>query len=158
MRAMRHVAWAAALIASVSSFLTAPVAQSIPNVKCQLTTPVQEVSNLAGLPASLRDLLPPLADVGAQFNSTDAVLDPSLPFRRLIRVGHRAQDWFVWYEHGGITYFWQAVVARVPTDTSAPTTLVNAGTIADTLCAVTDGALAGSVPPYPSGTWPENSF
>ncbi len=43
---------------------------------------------------ALADLIAPIAEIGAPFNSTDAVLDPSLPFRRLIRAGHRADDWF----------------------------------------------------------------
>jgi hypothetical protein len=28
-----------------------------------------------------------------------------------------------------------------------------AGTVDDTLCAITDAAFAGQVPPYPTGSW-----
>jgi hypothetical protein len=131
---------------------TASPAGAAPNTNCVLTTPVQEVRHFSELPAELRSLLTPVADIGAPFNSTDAVNDPNLPFRRLIRAGNRGSDWFVWYEHGGLGYFWQAVIARV-TPGSPPTVLADAGTVSDTLCTVTDGVYAGRVPPYPSGTW-----
>lgn len=142
--------WAAGALA-LSVAMASPAA-AVPNTHCTLSTPVQEVQHLSELPAELRGLLPPIADIGAPFNNTDAVNDPNLPFRRLIRAGSRGSDWFVWYEHGGIGYFWQAVVARVAPGGQA-TVLADAGTISDTLCTVTDGVFAGTVPPYPQGTW-----
>jgi hypothetical protein len=39
-----------------------------------------------------------------------------------------------------------------------PVVVANAGTIADTLCVLTDGVFAGRVPPYPSGTWGLTDF
>jgi hypothetical protein len=142
-------------VAAIAVAVASPV-RAVPNTDCILSTPVRDVSSVKQLPAALDDVLPPIADIGAPFNSTDSVLDPSLPFRRLIRAGHRGDDWFVWYEHGGLAYYWQVVVARVDGDRA--TTLSNAGTVADTLCAVTDGALAGRVPPYPEGAWEASSF
>lgn len=134
------------------SLLTAIPAAALPDTKCTLTTPVREVQSLSQLPTELTELLPPISDIGAPFNKTDSVDDPNLPFRRLIRAGSRGDDWFVWYEHGGVGYFWQAVVARVPSNGPA-TVLANAGTISDALCTFTDGVLAGRVPPYPADTW-----
>ena len=145
------------LVGCAIAVAVAAPAAAVPNTACTLSTPVQEVTGVTQLPAALKNTLPPIADIGAPFNSTDAVNDPSLPFRRLIRAGHRGDDWFVWYEHGGLAYFWQAVVARV-TAGSKPTVLANAGTTSDTLCAVTDGAFAGTVPPYPQGAWEGGSF
>jgi hypothetical protein len=136
---------------------TAIPAAALPNTNCTLTTPVQEVHSVSALPPGLLKLFPPMADVGAPFNATDSVTDPTLPFRRLIRAGSRGDDWFVWYEHGGIGYSWQAVVARVVPG-GAATVLANAGTITDTLCSLTDGALAGQVPPYPPGDWAASDF
>lgn len=147
--------WAAGALAL--SLATASPASAVPNTNCTLTTAVREVQHVSELPAELRGLLPPIADIGAPFNSTDSVNDPNLPFRRLIRAGSRGSDWFVWYEHGGIGYFWQAVVARV-TPGGQPTVLANAGTISDTLCMLTDGVYAGKVPPYPSGAWQAGDF
>ncbi|OBA59970.1 hypothetical protein A5647_15380 [Mycobacterium sp. 1100029.7] len=112
---------------------------------------------MSQLPPELVTLLPPIADIGAPFNQTDSVNDPTLPFRRLIRAGSRDADWFLWYEHGGAGYFWQAVVARVAPG-APPKVLANAGTITDTLCNLTDGAFAGHVPPYPPGSWGASDF
>jgi len=136
---------------------TAAPASALPNTNCTLTTPVQEVRSVSELPPELLKLLPPIADIGAPFNATDSVSDPTLPFRRLIRAGHRDADWFVWYEHGGIGYFWQAVVARVVSGAETKV-MANAGTITDMLCTLTDGAFAGQVPPYPPGTWAASDF
>jgi hypothetical protein len=141
---------------SVAMVIAAP-AGATPDTNCRLVTLVTEVSSVTELPAALKKLIGPIADIGAPFNSTDDVDDPSLPFRRLIRGGHRDKDWFLWYEHGGISYFWQAVVAHVADDgTVSP--LANAGTIDDTLCAITDGAFAGKVPPYPDDSWQASGF
>lgn len=132
-------------------------ARAVPNTQCVLTTPVREVQSTSELPAELLALLPPIAEIGAPFNKTDAVNDPTLPFRRLIRAGSRGTDWFLWYEHGGFDYFWQAVVARVTPGEEAKV-LANAGTVSDTLCTFTDGVFAGEVPPYPQGTWAAAGF
>lgn len=146
------------LVAGVAlAVVTAIPANAVPNTQCTLSTPVREVHSISELPPTLLRLLPPIADVGAPFNNTDSVNDPTLPFRRLIRAGNRDTDWFVWYEHGGVGYFWQAVVAHVVPG-GAPTVLANAGTIADTLCSLTDGAFAGYVPPYPPGAWAASDF
>jgi hypothetical protein len=146
------------LVAGVAlTVVTAISANAVPNTRCTLATPVREVHSISELPPTLLKLLPPIADVGVPFNSTDSVNDPTLPFRRLIRAGNRDTDWFVWYEHGGVGYFWQAVVARVVPG-GAPNVLANAGTITDTLCSLTDGAFAGHVPPYPPGAWAASDF
>lgn len=149
-----RVALAAGLALAV---VTATPANAMPNTQCTLATPVTEVHSLSQLPPELVKLLPPIADIGAPFNKTDSVDDPTLPFRRLIRAGNRGADWFVWYEHGGVGYFWQAVVARVLPG-NAPTVTANAGTITDTLCSLTDGAFTGQVPPYPPGSWGAADF
>ena len=152
---MAHRVHAAGVTIALAVLVAAP-AHALPNTKCTLTTPVQEVPSVTQLPAELLKMLPPIADVGAPFNATDSVNDPTLPFRRMIRAGHRGDDWFLWYEHGGVGYSWQALVARVPG--GEPKVLANAGTISDTLCTLTDGALAGQVPPYPPGAWAASDF
>ena len=139
------------------ALVMSPPAAAQPNTQCMLTTPIQEVGSLSELPPGLLKLVQPIAEISAPFNEGDAVTDPTLPFRRLIRAGHRGSDWFVWYERGGITYNWQAVVARVEPGGDT-TVLANAGTVSDTLCTLTDGAFAGEVPPYPQGTWASSSF
>lgn len=150
-------AYAAGLAGGVAALALAVPAQAIPDTNCALTAAVTDVSGVSDLPPALQDLVGPIAEIGAPFNSTDSVLDPSLPFRRLIRAGHHGDDWFVWYEHGGVGYFWQVVVVRVD-DGGGVATVANAGTIADTLCAITDGAFEGRVPPYPSGSWAAGGY
>lgn len=145
------------LIGAASAVALAQPAAAMPNVKCALTTPVQEVQHIAQVPPELVKLLPPMADIGAPFNSGDSVSDPNAPFRRLIRAGNHGGDWFLWYEHGGIGYSWRAVIAHVEPG-AKPKVLANAETISDTLCALTDGAFAGQVPPYPPGTWAASDF
>jgi hypothetical protein len=132
-------------------------AGAVPNTQCALTTQVQEVHSVSQLPPELLRLLLPMADVGAPWNHTDSVSDPTLPFRRLIRAGAHGSDWFVWYEQGGAGYSWHAVVAQVVAG-EQPKVLANAGTISDTLCTLTDGAIAGKVPPYPPGAWATQDF
>ena len=66
--------------------VTATPANAMPNTQCTLATPVREVRSLAQLPPELVKLLPPIADVGAPFNQTDSVNDPTLPFRRTARM------------------------------------------------------------------------
>ena len=146
----------AGLVGVAAAIAMATPAAAVPDTGCALTTPVQDVASVTQLPAALAAALPPIADIGSPFNSTDSVHDPSLPFRRLIRAGHHGNDWFLWYEHGGVGYYWQVVVARV--DGDRVTTLADAGTVSDTLCAVTDAAMAGRVPPYPDGAWEASSF
>jgi hypothetical protein len=154
---MRRVLTGCLVMGVALAVVTAIPANAMPNTQCTLATPVREVHSISELPPTLLKLLPPIADVGAPFNATDSVKDPTLPFRRLIRAGNRDTDWFVWYEHGGAGYFWQALVARVLPG-GAPTVLANAGTITDTLCSLTDGAFAGHVPPYPPGAWAASDF
>ena len=139
------------------SCATATPAAAMPNTQCPLATPVPEVQHIWQVPPELMKLLPPVADIGAPFNATDSVSDPTLPFRRLIRAGNRGADWFLWYERGGVGYSWQVVIARVVPGSDTKV-LANAGTITDTLCKLTDGAFAGQVPPYPPGTWAATDF
>ncbi|WP_242661267.1 hypothetical protein [Mycobacterium mantenii] len=153
----RHIVTTWFAVGIALSCATATPAAATPNTQCALKTPVQEVQHISQVPPELLKLLPPMADVGAPFNSTDSVSDPNAPFRRMIRAGHHDTDWFLWYEHGGIGYSWQAVIARVVPG-GAPKVLANAGTISDTLCTLTDGAFAGQVPPYPPGTWAASDF
>ncbi|WP_232007351.1 hypothetical protein [Mycobacterium intermedium] len=155
-RVCKRVAPAVGVLGVLAPIPAAP-AEAVPNTQCTLTTPVQEVQSTSQLPAELLQLLPRIAEIGAPFNKTDAVNHPTLPFRRLIRAGSRGTDWFLWYEHGGFDYFWQAVIARVTPGEEAKV-LANAGTVSDTLCTFTDGVFAGKVPPYPQGTWAAAGF
>lgn len=145
------------------SFLSISIssAHAAADTSCRLATPVQEATSFLQMPPEVRKLLAPMADPGQPFNKTD-VVDRNLPSRRLIRAGHRGADWFVWYEQGGVAYSWQAVVVRIAPGGGGATKLVhalipvswrNGGWMPGIdLCAFTDAALRGRVPPYPRGT------
>ena len=63
-----------------------------------------ELARLFGAKALL------LAEPGAPFQATDAVLDPKLPWRRLISAGCAADHCLVHYERGGFVHAFEAVV------------------------------------------------
>jgi hypothetical protein len=151
------------VVAVPLAFVMAIPASAMPNIQCTLATSVQEVHSLSQLPPELGKLLSPIADIGAPWNETDSVSDPTLPFKRLVRAGYRGSDWFVWYEHGGVGYSLQAVFTRVMVSGEI-TLLANAevypgaAPVSNTLCTLTDGVFAGQVPPYPPGTWATTGY
>ena len=51
-----------------------------------------------------------LAEPGAPFQATDMVVDPRLPWRRLIAAGCAADHCLVHYERGGFVHVYQVVV------------------------------------------------
>src|SRR5262249_46052528 len=102
---------AGAVSVAVLSFIS-PAGATPLSRPCSLVTPVDDVERVSELPAKVVALLAPVADVGEPFNSGDDI-ELNLAERRLIRAGHRGDDWFVWYEHGGFAPFWQAVMIRV---------------------------------------------
>jgi hypothetical protein len=100
-----------------------------------------------------------VAEPGAAWEATD-VIDSShpLPSMRLLRAGHRGNDWFVWWERGGIAHTWQAAAFRLEPD-GRPRALGSANipiawrggawTPAVDVCALIEGMMAGRYPPFP---------
>ena len=152
----------------LSIALTAPAAAApSPTVQCKFALPAEEIAHVAELPAGISKVLAPIADRGARYNATDSVDDPGLPFKRIIRAGHRGNLWFVWYEQGGIAYFHQVVAFRLAAPGTAPVTVANATLPVKWMwggwqarvepCRLIDDILAGRVPPYPEGVVPASS-
>ena len=148
-----------ALLATVALMLATPAfAAPSPAAKCRFATPVEDVT-YAQMPASIRNAIGPMAERDGAFTATD-VIEPGepAPARRVIRAGHRGNDWFVWYEAGGVAYSWHATAFRLEAS-GTPRMLANAlipvswdkaanGWVARTdVCALIDGALAGRNPP-----------
>ena len=79
----RHIAGTGALprvtvaIAVMASLTIPPCSSGDSELQLLLSTPVAEVSSRLAVPAALKLL--PDRHIGAPFNSTDAVLTPSLP-------------------------------------------------------------------------------
>jgi len=53
---------------------------------------------------------PVLAEPGGQYQETDVIQDPALPFRRLNFAGNGKGIYFVHYEKGGIGHSWHLAV------------------------------------------------
>ena len=111
-------------VAALAAFIAvSSPAFATPDLGCALSTRVDDVMTVRALPAALRKLLAPMAELGAPFNKTD-VVERGLPSRRLIHAGHRNVTWFVLYEQGGVAYRWHVLVADV-SDTDEAKVLVN---------------------------------
>ena len=76
------------------------------------------VTSIRGLPLGVRDGLQKLfgsqaldiAEPGAEYQATDAILTPRLPIRRLVAAGCSTDHCLVYYERGGIVHTWQVAL------------------------------------------------
>ncbi|HLJ88365.1 MAG TPA: hypothetical protein VKZ53_16210 [Candidatus Angelobacter sp.] len=57
-----------------------------------------------------------LADPGQRYQVTDVILDPGLPFRRLVFAGVSGGKWFLHYEQGGIGHSYKVVVLSLQSE------------------------------------------
>jgi len=62
-----------------------------------------------------------LADPGQNWNATDAVTDPTLPWKRLIWAAVGSDYYVVHYERGGIDHSFHILVAKVTKNDAKPT-------------------------------------
>ena len=118
------------------------------------------VTSIRGLPLGVRDELQTLfgsqsldiAEPGAKFQATDAVVNPTLPIRRLVAAGCSIDHCLVYYERGGIAHTWHVALfhwtpaaTRFEWGGTAPSGLA---TIDDVQNAVLSGAIKS-----PSKLW-----
>ena len=76
------------------------------------------VTSISGLPLGVRDRLQTLfgsqtldiAEPGAAFQVTDAIVNPKLPSRRLVAAGCSIEYCLVYYERGGIAHTWHVAL------------------------------------------------
>ena len=76
------------------------------------------VTSIRGLPLGVRDGLQTLfgsqtldiAEPAAEFQVTNAIVNPQLPTRRLVAAGCSADHCLVYYERGGIAHTWQVAL------------------------------------------------
>jgi hypothetical protein len=76
------------------------------------------VTSIRGLPLGVRDALQTLfgsqsldiAEPGAEFQVTDAIVNPRLPIRRLVAAGCSIDHCLVYYERGGNVHTWQVAL------------------------------------------------
>jgi hypothetical protein len=118
------------------------------------------VASLRGLPLGVRSGLQTLfgggaldiAEPGAEFQSSDTIVQSNLPTRRLVAAGCSYDHCLVYYERGGTTHTWQVAlfhwtpgVTRFEWGGSAPGGLT---TIDEVWRAILSGAIKG-----PAGVW-----
>src|SRR5688572_16248822 len=76
------------------------------------------VASIRGLPLGVRHELQTMfggqgldiAEPGADFQRTDAVVDPKLPIRRLVAAGCSHDHCLVYYERGGVAHTWHVAL------------------------------------------------
>jgi hypothetical protein len=115
------------------------------------------VTSIRGLPLGVRDGLQTLfdslsldiAEPGAEFQVTGAIVRPTLPIRRLVAAGCSIDHCLVYYERGGSAHTWQVALfhwtpaaTRFEWGGSAPGGLA---TIDDVRDAVLAGTIEGPV-------------
>ena len=61
-----------------------------------------------------------LAEPGQKWNATDAIIDPTLPGKRLIWAAVGGEYYVVHYERGGIDHSFHILVARLAKDDAKP--------------------------------------
>jgi hypothetical protein len=61
-----------------------------------------------------------VADPGQNWNATDSITDPTLPWKRLIWAAVGGEYYVVHYERGGIAHSFHVLVARLPKDGAKP--------------------------------------
>ena len=118
----------------------------------------QTVSTIRGLPLGVRDGLQAsfgsqtldIAEPGAEFRTTDVVVNPNLPTRRLVAAGCSTDHCIVYFERGGIAHTWHVALfhwtpeaTRFEWGGTAPGGLA---TIGDVRKAILSGAIKGRQP------------
>ncbi len=76
------------------------------------------VTSIRGLPLGVRHELQTLfgsqtldiAEPGAEFQATNAIVNPKLPIRRLVAAGCTIEYCLVYYERGGFAHTWHVVL------------------------------------------------
>ena len=142
--------WAAVVVGSQavpSPALSAALRAHVKDERFQIVTSIR------GLPLGVRDELQTLfgsqtldiADPGAQFQVTQAIVDPKLPSRRLVAAGCSTEYCLVYYERGGSAhtwhvalFYWTPAATRFEWGGTAPAGLA---TIDDVRNAVLSGAI-----------------
>jgi hypothetical protein len=163
---MRRAQFLHAIGVSLCSAVVA-ASQAAPSVALsgELRAHVQDerfgiVTSIRGLPLGVRAGLQTLfgsrtldiAEPGAEFQGTEAIVDSTLPIRRLVAAGCSYDHCLVYYERGGIAHTWQVALFHWTPDATrfewggaAPAGLT---TIDDVRSAVLSGAIKD-----PAGLW-----
>ena len=159
--AVRWSGWPCAIAMSCATGVASDVQAPVPFLLSETVRAhvrderFQVVTSIRGLPLGVRNALQGLfgsqtlaiAEPGAPFQTTDHVVDPTLPIRRMNLAGCSQEHCLVYYERGGIAHTWYAVLfrwtpdrTRVEVGGTAPAGLRTVDELRD---AVLSGALKG---------------
>jgi hypothetical protein len=67
-----------------------------------------------------------LAEPGQKWNATDAIIDPTLPGKRLIWAAVGGEYYVVHYERGGIAHTFHVLVAKLTQNDAKPKVVLRA--------------------------------
>ena len=90
-----------------------------------------EIHSTTNLPSTILSLCDgggdgKLAEPGQKWNATDAIIDPTLPGKRLIWAAVGGDYYVVHYERGGIAHTFHILVAKLTNNDSKPKLVWNA--------------------------------
>jgi hypothetical protein len=151
-----------ALSANAAVASTTPPAAPGADLRCTFRHPITEVSDIGELPppilnAMLARIDPVaredakfewhhlMAPKGGAFNSTDVIVGGA-PSRRFIRAGHDGNEWFVWYERGGVAYSKNIALFHVRLGHNVPIVRAFISYAQQDPCALTDDLLDSKSP------------
>jgi hypothetical protein len=147
-RSARRLLWrgGAALAGAVGILIATPIhcgalsgAPPNPDFICRLKHKATDIDSLRRYPRPIRVFIAksfePMADRDQPYNNTDVVTHPA-PFARFIRGGKSGRHWFLWFEHGGISY-WK----KVAIFDGGVRPEIEATASSNDLCATTDSLL-----------------
>jgi hypothetical protein len=112
------------IAAGVQTPAPAPLSASVrEHLRADTLTPIARVADLPALvqsaiKTSFSSPKLEMADPGQEFQSTDVVMNPSLPTRRLISAGCSSDHCLVHYEQGGIAHFYRVLLVSVSKTTA----------------------------------------
>ena len=120
---MRHIAFYLLCAVAVQSWCCADVTKLPAEDRkvLQDSSRFHEVHSTSDLPPAIVTVCGgKLADPGQKWNATDAIIDPTLPGKRLIWAAVGGDYHVVHYERGGIAHTFHVLVAKLAKDEAKP--------------------------------------
>ena len=120
---MKHVTLCTVFAVAVQSLCCADVTKLSADDRkvLQDSSRFHEVHSTNDLPPTIVALCGnKLADPGQKWNATDAIIDPTLPGKRLIWAAVGGDYYVVHYERGGIAHTFHVLVAKLAKDEAKP--------------------------------------
>jgi hypothetical protein len=130
---MRHLSLCILLAIAIQSLCSADVTKLPPDDRKALldASHFHEVHSTKDLPPAIVALCGDdkgrLAEPGQNWNATDAVTDPTLPWKRLIWAAAGSDYYVVHYERGGIDHSFHILVVKLAKNDAKPKVVLARG-------------------------------